>query len=248
MMYSFLSGGYNHGGGAQTIQLLLFKSLSARNEKCKLFDVNGGSVHKAFLETGIDFEFIEIDQPKSKKDYSKFLSDDDLLIVFDTNFLGSLMYFSNAKCKIIIWEIYYPWIERFLYTRYFPVKWWAQQQEKKILNEFVKHNAFYFIDYKGKENAEKRLNIKISDNLYLPIPVEMPSNETKPSKGKTQNLTVTYVGRSVAWKINPFIKVLKDFIKYHGTETIDFIVVCDNCKIKLINSINYRSNFLRIYR
>lgn len=227
-MYSFLSGGYNHGGGAQTIQLSLFKSLSERGERCKLFDVKGGAVHKAFLETGINFEFIEIDKPKSKKDYSKHLTDNDLLIVFDTNFLGSLLYFSNARCKIIIWEIYYPWIERFLYKRNFPVKMLAIQQEKKILNEFVKHNAFYFIDYKGKETAEKRLNTKISDNFYLPIPVIVPAEKRELSGRETTKLMVTYVGRSVVWKINPFIKVLKDFIRYHGTDNVDFIVVCDN--------------------
>jgi len=227
-MYCFLSGGYNHGGGAQTIQLLLFKSLTKRGKKCKLFDVKDGSVHNAFLDTNIPFEFIEIDEPRSKRDYSKCLNETDLLIVFDTNLFGNLLYFSRSKCKILVWEIYYLWVERFIYTKYFPLKWWALHQERKILNEIVKNNAFFFIDYMGKEAVETRLNVSISDNFYLPIPIEMPKCNKLIRQNLKSNLTVTYVGRSVIWKINPFIKIASDFNEIGYLNSVNFIVVCDD--------------------
>lgn len=227
-MYCFLSGGYGHGGGAQTIQLLLFKNLTKRGEKCKLFDVKGGSAHIAFMETNLPFEFIEIDKPKSKKKYDKFLQEDDLLIVFDTNFFGSLLYFSQSKCKILVWEIFYPWVERFVYTRYFPIKWLAQQQEKKILSEIVRKNAFFFIDYLGKEAVEKRLDTSIPDSFYLPIPIELTINMALRKKKNSTKLIISYVGRSVNWKINPIIKVIKDYQNCNDHFQVDFRIICDD--------------------
>lgn len=226
-MICFLSGGYNHGGGALTIQLLLFKSFSQIGEKCKLFDVDGGSVHQAFKATQLPFEFIEIDQPKSKKDYSHFLDQDDLLIVFDTAFFNNLLYFSKSKCKLLVWEIFYPWVERFIYTRYFPIKPWAKHQEKKILKLICENNAFFFIDYMGKSLVEKRLNYKIDASHYLPIPIEIPQNIARKKRVKS-NITISYVGRSVIWKMNPVIKVLSDLIELNDKRNIKLNLVCDD--------------------
>jgi arsenate reductase-like glutaredoxin family protein len=230
-MYCFLSGGFGYGGGAQSIQVSLLKSLSKRGEKCKLFDVNGGSVHKAFLETKLPFEFIEIDKPHSKKDYSKYLTENDLLIVFDGNFFGNLFYFGKSDCKILVWEIFYPWVERFIYSRHFPVKFWAQRQEKQILKILVENKAFFFIDYLGKEITERRLNNSISDSYYLPIPIEVMNIKKNKLKGNDSKITVSYVGRSVDWKINPFIKIINDFKKIISLNNVIFNVVCDDVKI-----------------
>ncbi|MDP4185521.1 MAG: hypothetical protein Q8862_10215 [Bacteroidota bacterium] len=229
-MYCFLSGSYGHGGGAQTIQVLLFKSLTQRGEKCKLFDVKDGSVHLTFLETNIPFEFIEIDKPRSKKDYSKFLQDDDLLIVFDTNLFNNLLYFSNSNCKILVWEIFYPWVDHFIPNLYLPIKWYTRQQEELILREIVRNNAFFFIDYMGKEATERRLKISISDDYYLPIPIEMPLGDNL-KKAPDSNVSISYVGRSVNWKINPFIHILRDFKKIKSPDLVKYIVVCDDTSL-----------------
>lgn len=224
-MICFLSGGYGPGG-AQSIQLTLFKSLVARGEQCKLFDVRNGWVHKTFQDTGLPFEFVEI-QLRDKKDYSNHLGQEDLLIVFDGNLFGNMLLFSQSECKVLVWEIYYPWIERFVYTRYFPIKWLALDQEVKILDLIVNHNAFYFIDIMGKETVEKRLNVKISDSRYLPIPIDKFDVDCS-KQNLNSKIILSYVGRSEIWKINPMIKIISDLIKSQLCDQVEINIVSDN--------------------
>jgi hypothetical protein len=229
-MYCFLSGGFKHGGGAQTIQVLLIEQLTLRGIKCKLFDVENGSVVNELIKKGIQFEFVRLDKPNSKKDYSSYLTVDDLLIVFDTNLWGNLYSLGNSSCKILVWEIYYPWIKRSINYRYIPSKYLINHLELKILNEIVSKNGFYFIDYMGKELLEKRLNHTLSDGFYLPIPVVIPK-EIKQYKLLDKKITISYVGRSVEWKMNPFIKILFDIQNLENKFEFDFIVICDNIKV-----------------
>ena len=158
-------------GGVQSIQLTLFKAMVARGEKVALFDIKDGWVLKTFTESGLPFEFIEVIE-KDKKDYSKYLFPEDLLIVFNGNLFQNVLLFSNSECRVLFWEVFYPWVERFIYKKWFPIKWLAQSQEKKVLSLMAEKNAFYFIDKMGKDAVEKRLNITINDTHYLPIPID----------------------------------------------------------------------------
>ena len=235
-MFCFLSGGYGLGG-AQTIQIIVISYLYKNGEKCKLFDVKNGSVYNELKSLDINFEFIEIDKPYSKKDYSKYLTKDDLLIVFDTNLWGNLFYFGNSQCKILVWEIYYPWVKRFIKYRHIPYKPLVSYFEKIILNEIVSKNGFYFIDYMGKKEIENRINISISDSFYLPIPVIIPLIKNTITYN-TEKITISYIGRSVDWKINPFIKIIKDSQKLTSKYKFEYTVVCDN----IIKFKKYMSN------
>lgn len=224
-MICFLSGG--HGpGGAQSIQLRLFKSLIAKGEQCKLFDLIDGWVYKTFIDTNLPFEFVEI-QFRDKNDYSEHLDQEDLLIVFDGNLFGNMLLFPKSECKVLVWEIYYPWVERFIYTRYFPIKWLALKQEIKILDLIVKNNAFYFIDIMGKELVEKRLNVEIEESKYLPIPIDDLDIDCT-NQNLNEKITLSYVGRSVIWKINPMVKVLSDLIESNLGNQIEVNIVCDD--------------------
>jgi hypothetical protein len=225
-MYCFLSGGVKHGGGAQTIQVLLIEELSKRSEICKLFDVAGGSVYNELVDRNVKFEFVEIELNKNIN-YSHFLSNDDLLIVFDSNLWSNLYYFRNANCKVLIWEIFYPWVERFVNLRLLPSKQIINILEKDILFEIYKHKAFFFIDYMGKELFEKRIGKPVDWEAFLPIPIKLETTFINRKINET-DLIISYVGRSVNWKIYPFVKIYNDLVEVYIKNNIIFNVVCDN--------------------
>jgi hypothetical protein len=238
-MIAFLSGGYGPGG-AQSIQLTLFKELIERGIQCKLFDLYDGWVHKTFIQTGLPFEFVEI-QMRDKNDYSSHLTKNDLLIVFDTNLFGNMLLFSDSQCKVIVWEVYYPWVSRFIYTRYFPIKWLALNQEIRVLDLIVRNDAFYFIDVMGKELVESRLSTLITATRFLPIPIDNVVDVESTSYIVNDTFTISYVGRSVVWKIQPMVKVIADLISTRLESEVQINIVCDDVELFTQTLLKYVS-------
>lgn len=248
-MICFLAGGKEHGGGAQTITVLLFEELSNRGIACKLYDIRGGSVYNELIDRNVKFDFVDIE---NRLDCSKSLTNEDLLIVFDCNLWGNIYKFRNSNCKILLWEIYYPWVERFVNLRLLPSKKLINLFEKPILDEIYKHKAFFFIDYMGKDIFEKRVNKRINWDCNLPIPIKIESKIIN-KELSNDRLIISYVGRSVNWKIHPFIKFYNDFVDIKTEGNIIFNIVCDNtiifknhisqnCKTSNNIRINYFEN------
>lgn len=213
-------------GGIQSIQIVLFEYFSKNGFPCKLFDSIDGYVYKELTRNNIEFTFIEIDQRQSKKDYSQYLHEDDLLILFNLSFFESMLLFKHSKSKILLWEVYYPWLENFPYTKYYILKLLAKKQEKKILSILHKHRAMYFIDFEGKSIVENLLNVNISNKKYLNIPVKIAIKANIMQINK--KLIITYVGRAIDWKIYPLIKVLEDVKNNNLHDTIMMNIVTDN--------------------
>jgi len=225
MKFNFLSGSKNHGGGAQSIQVLLIEELSNKGINSRLFDVKDGSVYVELKSRGVEFEYIILED---FTDYSDMLCNDDILVVFNTNFFGNLLRFGKSNCKVIVWEIFFPWVFRFVNYRYIPFKPLISYYEKIIIDEIVSNKAFFFIDNLGKEAVEKKINKPISDDFLLPIPVKFNYQVKLLNEKRSNKIKISYVGRSVEWKIYPFIKILEDSISYFGEKTFSFHVVCDD--------------------
>lgn len=213
-------------GGVQSIQITLFEHFSNKGMSIKLFDLIDGYVYQELVRKKINFTFIEIDQRRSKKDYSQHLHEDDLLILFNLSFFESMLLFKDSQSKILLWEVYYPWLENFPYTKYYPFKFLAKKQEKKILSILHENGAMYFIDSVGKSIVENLLNICISNKKYLHIPVKVSVEPNIIELG--EKLIVTYVGRAIDWKIYPLLKVLTDVKNYNLHDTIIINIVTDN--------------------
>ncbi len=224
MTYNFLSGGKNHGGGAQSIQVLLIKELSKRGKKCRLFDTKDGSVYAELLLNQISFDFVET---SNFFDRSSMLNSNDLLIVFDTNLFGNIALFGNSDCKVLVWEIFFPWVNRFVRYKHMPIRYFAAKYEKLILNEISQRDAFFFIDNLGKEAVERRLGVTIHDKFYLPIPIKINNKTSVLTQDKNQ-IVLSYVGRSVDWKVYPLLKIFTDLSKININKKIVFNVICTN--------------------
>jgi len=227
-MICFYSYG-NAPGGVQSIQINLIECFSQQGVKCKLFDSRDGWVRQTLLRMNVNFECHTIEKYHDKKDYSSLVSEDDFFIMFNGHFFECLLLFGNAKCKVLFWEVYYPWIEKFISIRTIPFRILAKKIEIQILSILIKKNGMVFIDQMGIDAVSKRLNVSIKDS-FLPIPVKVsPVNrylllDTKPN----ESFNISYVCRAVDWKLYPIIKFIKDIQGVSINRNIKFHIVTDD--------------------
>jgi len=214
-------------GGNEYLQIRLIEYLSRQRKKWKLFGTKQCFVYEEIMKRKLDFVFIEIDKNRSKKDYSRYLSKDDLLITTNGNFFECILMFSKSEGHIMLWDLFHPWFNGFIYgKKTIPIKPFVKHQEIKILSLLNSSNALFFIDVMGKSIVEKRLNLAISDQQYLPIPITIPDKVNLAPVGDLLN--ITYIGRCVTWKVKPVIKILSDILYYNLSDKVVLNIVTDN--------------------
>jgi hypothetical protein len=227
-MICFYSNG-NSPGGVQSIQINLIECFSKQGIKCKLFDSNDGWVRQTLLRMNVNFECHIIEKYHDKKDYSSLVSDDDFFIMFNGHFFECLLLFGNSKCKILFWEVYYPWIEKFISIRTVPLRILAKKIEIKILNILISKNGMVFIDQMGIDAVSKRLNVSIKDK-FLPIPVKVSTvnKYLLLDANPNESFNISYVCRALDWKLYPIIKFIKDIQSVSIDRIIKFHIVTDD--------------------
>ena len=228
-MISILLSPYRGPGGNQYIQIRLIEYLSQHGRKCKLFGTKKNFVYEEITKRKLDYVFIEIDKYGSKKDYSRFLSKEDLLITTNGDFFESILMFSKSEGRILLWDIFYPWLNGFVIgKKSIPIRPFAKREEIRILSILNTSNALFFIDIMGKSLVEQRLKLSISRQQYLPIPIAIP-DKVSPAP-LDDKINITYVGRCELWKIMPVLKFLKDTINYNLADKVIINIVTDNIK------------------
>jgi hypothetical protein len=227
-MFCFISLA-NNPGGVQSMEISIIENLYYRGIKCKLFDLEDGWVRSSLIRKNIGFIDNIIDSRKSNKDYSFLLSHEDILIVTNGLFFESILLFSNANCKILFWEVFYSWIERFISTRNLPIKKIANRIEIQILSILVNYNGIVFMDRLGREAVSRRLKKNIAGN-YLPVPVKVPIANlyVKPINTTKKTFKISYIGRAEIWKMYPILKFIEDSNKTIYKHCIEFHIVTDN--------------------
>jgi len=232
-MICFLAGlkKDSHGGGTGSIIINIAKVLSFNKLKIKIFDDEKGWLSNSLLELNIPFDKILINNRKSIEDYSCYLQKDDILILFTGNLLNALVLFRNANCRVLVWEVFYPLVFRLINRKIFPIRWISSIIEVDLFKKLLKNNVFYFIDNFGLNAVEKRTKLKISPNKILPIPIIIKDNIKNKKVIDNNLLKITYIGRSVNWKMYPLLKIIEDIIELNFVKKINIIIISSNTKI-----------------
>ncbi len=235
-MITMLLSPFNGPGGNQYIQIRVIEYLSQYGNKCKLFGTKQCFVYAEIIKRELEFDFIEIDSHSNKMDYSRYLTktdysqyltSEDIILTTNGDFFDCILLFSKSDARIIFLDIIYPWLNGFIIgKRSIPIKLFAKNQEIKILSLLNSSNALFFIDVMGKSIVEKRLNLKISNQQYLPIPINVPPRVTSTPLNHVVN--ITYIGRCVSWKVQPVLKILKDIMFYNLSDRVVLNIVTDD--------------------
>jgi hypothetical protein len=240
-MLCFYSYGYNPGG-VQSIQINIISYFSKNGIKVKLFDSEDGWVRQNLIKSNIIFEDYII-YPKEKGNLSHLIDNQDTLVLFNGHFFECILLFKQSNCNIIFWEVFYPWIDKFIPKKIIPFRYVANKIERKILNILFKNKSVAFIDVLGVNAAIKRLKKTIIP-YYLPIPVKVCENKYIVSNlydpGK---LNVTYIGRAVTWKVYPIQHFVRDVNKHQLDSKIQICIITDDTKkFKELLFNNFNSN------
>lgn len=123
---------------------------------------------------------------------------------------------------------------------------------KKLIEILTQKNGLALMDDTGIRSAVKRLNFTITNPFFLPIPVAVPpqNNYLLTFRDIPGVLKISYIGRSVDWKIFPLKKILDDIVSVNGMgKKIIFSIVTDSIEAlkKLLDVKKYEQHdFIKI--
>ena len=223
MRYCFYSGYKDLKGGYTTLLLTLISELARQKREVVLINFSNGIIAEELKKQHISIELICLDQYNWEEISSMILPTDLFIIIrfeevlkhllrvnpvtvyYDINdFIGQI---SNYKFKISL---------RFL--------------GKKLVNRLITGKSLFFMDDTGLFNLKKHFGITLRKPDFLPIPVIVPSENIYSKRTRTPDNTIhlTYIGRSVKWKMMPLQKILEDCVKISKTKKIRFSIVVDS--------------------
>lgn len=227
-------------GGLTSLLITLIKGLHKRNVEVVLFNHKNGLIQRELEACGIEINIIDLEEI-DWKGIDKLIYGTDVFVL--TGFAEVFHRFFKVNPKLIYYNI-----DDFLgnigkYKFGINPKYLA----KKLLGELIKNDSLVLMDDTGIRRAAEKLQFKIEHPLFLPVPVSVPAENQYLKKEKAANdtLRLTYIGRSVDWKLYPLKKVLDDLETANaGTKPkIVFTIVVDsiaNLK-KIVDIEKYQS-------
>jgi len=222
MLILFFPFNKNNPGGVQSLLINIGFYLVGKNIEFKLIDRDDGILFHNLKQYSDKFKFIHIND----KNLNKKIENDDIIIL--TTF-SLISYLKGVNCRVLLWSV---GIDPFLsdyYTIYghkIPII--SRFFQKKFIKYLHTHNSLVFMDNKGPEIIKKFFDYVIKPVKIVPIPIYIPNeNEYNKKCNNNEVLTISYIGRAVKWKINPFIKLLED-MKNLKLENITIILITDD--------------------
>lgn len=222
MRYCFYSGYKNLIGGYTTLLITLIRELCGQEEKVVLFNFHDGIIAREL--GGIPgLQIVDIDKV-SKNDIAKILLPTDLFIL--TRFYEFHAVFFKANPRVIYYDIndYITLISKYKFN----VK--LSFLGKRLVRKLLSANSLFFMDDTGIFNLESGFGLQVTNPVFLPIPVQANNNNEFAERfhGNDDHIRLTYIGRSVDWKMYPLKKILDDCESAQIDRPILFSVVVDS--------------------
>lgn len=229
-------------GGVTSLYITLFEELVKRNINFLFFNYSDGIVKNELEKKGIIIPVIDI--PTFKwEELSRLVSSNDVVVL--SSFDECFYKFIKINPKIIYYNINDYLGEISKYKLGLNLRFLA----RPLIEKLDKSNSLILMDDTGIINARKNLNYQIKNINFLPVPIkEANINYYKVPTETLQVIRLSYVGRSVDWKMMPLKKILQDLNELRDYYRIYFTIVVDN-EANLRNYINlpvYESDNLKI--
>jgi len=191
----------NKVGGAQGVVVNLAEELASQGKNVAVIDHACGFVSTNIKNKKIQLLIIE----KQINEVSADLAQDDVLICFNRYIRKLLINGNKINCKIIFWDVYYPFWRTLLGFSKFDIPFFTNFYRAKLLSFLTAHNALLAMELRGEEYISK---FSITKPEILPIPCKKIWNY-KNSLEYNKN-HYCYIGRFEDWKAYPVIQILGD--------------------------------------
>ncbi len=231
--YKDLKGGYT------TLIISLIREMHRRGEKLLLFNFKDGLISQELKKKNIEIEIIDLNE-LDWNNIQQFISSSDVLIV--TSFLEVYQRFFKVNPFIVYYSI------NLLITEISNYKYGLKFDflGKKLINQLEKKNALIFMDDTSVLSLKRVFHKTINTPVFLPIPVRVPDVNVYLNKtiNNLQVLNITYVGRSIIWKMMPLKKLIDDcaVVAIHVTIKISIVVDSISDFENFINLKDYADN------
>lgn len=226
-MYIFYHEFDATSSGAAVVILNLARGLILKNQKVLLISRVDGSLHNELKDLDPDLLVVVNNDAESVYRVMDLVSDNDTIIT--THYYTVFKKFKKKNPKIIFYCVN---ITSLTVANLYFKKWNLKALTRRLVERISTRGGLLFIDSYALEENERLLDVIIRDPLFLPIPVEVPAtNLWENREKKPGNVSFTYVGRAVDWKIFPVRKLLDDISKLYLPEEnpkIKFHIVTDN--------------------
>ena len=239
MRYCFYSGYKDLKGGYTTLLLTLISGLVRQKQEVVLINFSGGLIADELKKQGISIRLIGLDNHNWKEISSMILSTDIFIII---RFEEVLKHLFKVNPRIVYFDIndFIGQISDYKFRLRIPFL------GKKLVSRLVAEKSLFFMDDTGVFNLKKHFGITIKNPVYLPIPVNVPNENIYLNRNRPVGdiIHLTYIGRSVIWKMMPLMKILEDCAKVSKNLKICFSVVVDNLAEfnRYINIDEYNKN------
>ena len=236
MRYCFYSGYRDLKGGYTTLLLTLIKELYHQKQEVVLINFAEGLIVDELKKEKIDIKIIDLDTLNwNKIDQLFFFTDIFILTKFEEVYRHLL----KINPRVVYFDIndFICQISDYKFGIRFP------SLGKKLVKSLLAKKSLFFMDDTGVFNLKQHFLIPVKEPVFLPIPVTVPPENIYLKRHKLSDdiLHLTYIGRSVNWKMMPLKKILTDCAKSTVQKNIHISIVVDDLSAftKFINIDDY---------
>ena len=236
MRYCFYSGYRDLKGGYTTLLLTLIKELYHQKQEVVLINFAQGLISDELKNEKIDIKIIDLDTLNwNKIDQIFFFNDIFILTKFEEVYRHLLKI--NPRAVYFDINDFICQISDYKFGIKFP------SLGKKLIKSLVAKKSLFFMDDTGVFNLKQHFLLPVKEPAFLPIPVKVPPQNIYLTRHKLSDgtLHLTYIGRSVNWKMKPLNKILADCAASTVQKNLHVSIVVDDLSAfkKYINIDDY---------
>ncbi len=237
MRYCFYSVYQNIKGGYTTLLLTLIKELNRQKYEVVLFNFLDGLIVRELEKEGIKINVIDL-KTVDWKEIDQHIFPTDIFIV--PKFIEEFRHLFKVNPRVIYYDIndFICRISDYKFGIRLP------SLGKKLIQKMIASKSLLFMDDTGVFNLKNEFSLNVEKPQLLPIPIAVCNQNKYSGRASlsSEQIKLTYIGRSVIWKMNPLKKILKDCVNLNIKKKIIFSIVVDDLKnfrefIKLENFI-----------
>ncbi len=223
MRFCFYSDLKDAKGGYTTLLITLIKELHHQKQEVILINFTEGLISNELKKDKINIDIIDLDLQNWDMVQQKIFPTDILII---TQFMEIYRHFLKINPRIIYFDIndFICQVSDYKFGIKLPFL------GKKLIKKMLKHKSLIFMDNTGIFNLQQNYSLQVANPVILPIPVKVSEENIylKKQKKTSETLNITYIGRSVDWKMMPLKKILNDCARVDIQNNIHVSIVVDS--------------------
>ncbi|MDF0718781.1 hypothetical protein P0M11_02095 [Kaistella sp. PBT33-4] len=229
-------------GGITSLYVTLFEEMVKRNVNFIFFNYTDGIVNKQLKNKGIKVPLLDIEE-FNWTSLSDIVSADDVIVL--TSFDECFAKFLKINPKVIYYNVNELLGEISRYKFGLNLRFLG----RRLVSKLDESHSLVFMDETGINNAQNKLGYSMRNKYFLPVPIKRSAvNKYAPGSLASGEIRLSYVGRSVVWKMMPLKKILDDLLILSRDFRINFTVIVDsiNDMEQFINVDHFRNKNFKL--